>query len=27
MGDEFPEEVRGRRASVDVYEVVVDEQV
>jgi len=27
MGEEFPEEVRGRRASVDVYEVAVDEQV
>jgi hypothetical protein len=25
MGDEIPEEVRGRRTSVDVYEVVFDE--
>jgi hypothetical protein len=27
MGDEIPEEVRGRRTSVDVYEVVWDEEV
>jgi hypothetical protein len=26
MGEQYPEEVRGRRASVDVYEVAVDEQ-
>ena len=26
MGDEVPEDVRGRRTSVDVYEVVFDEQ-
>ena len=26
MGDAIPEEVRGRRTSVDVYEVVYDEQ-
>jgi hypothetical protein len=25
MGDEIPEEVRGRRTGVDVYEVVADE--
>jgi hypothetical protein len=25
MGDEIPEEVRGRRTAVDVYEVVADE--
>jgi heme-degrading monooxygenase HmoA len=25
MGDEIPEDVRGRRTSVDVYEVVIDE--
>jgi hypothetical protein len=25
MGDEYPEELRGRRASVDVYEVVIAE--
>jgi hypothetical protein len=25
MGDEIPEEVRGRRTSVDTYEVVFDE--
>ena len=24
-GDEIPEEIRGRRTSVDVYEVVFDE--
>jgi hypothetical protein len=24
MGDDFPEEVRGRRTSVDVYEVVFE---
>ena len=24
MGDEIPEEIRGRRTSVDVYEVVFD---
>jgi len=24
MGDEIPEDVRGRRTSVDVYEVLVD---
>jgi hypothetical protein len=27
MGDEIPEDVRGRRTSVDVYEVVFDESV
>jgi hypothetical protein len=27
MGDEIPEDVRGRRASLDVYEVVADETV
>ncbi|HEX6701337.1 MAG TPA: hypothetical protein VF101_11455 [Gaiellaceae bacterium] len=27
MGDEIPESVRGRRLSVDVYEVVADEEV
>ena len=27
MGNEIPEEVRGRRASLDVYEVVADETV
>ena len=27
MGEQYPEEIRGRRASVDVYEVVVDESV
>ena len=26
MGNEIPEEVRGRRASVDVYEAVIDQQ-
>lgn len=25
MGDEVPEDVRGRRISVDVYEVAVDQ--
>jgi hypothetical protein len=25
MGDEIPEEVRGRRTGIDVYEVVFDE--
>jgi hypothetical protein len=25
MGEQYPEEVRGRRSSVDVYEVVFDE--
>jgi hypothetical protein len=25
MGDEIPEEIRGRRTSVEVYEVVFDE--
>jgi hypothetical protein len=25
MGDEIPEEIRGRRTSIDVYEVVLDE--
>lgn len=25
MGDEIPEEIRGRRTSVDVYEVVFEE--
>lgn len=25
MGDEIPEDIRGRRTSVDVYEVVMDE--
>jgi hypothetical protein len=27
MGDEIPEDVRGRRTSVDVYEVVFDDSV
>ena len=27
MGDEVPEEVRGRRTAVDVYEVLVDQEV
>jgi hypothetical protein len=27
MGDEIPEEVRGRRTAVDAYEVVFDESV
>ncbi len=27
MGDEIPEDVRGRRTSVDVYEVVWDQEV
>jgi hypothetical protein len=27
MGDEIPEDVRGRRTSVDVYEVVFDDNV
>jgi len=27
MGDEIPEEVRGRRVSVDVYEVVYDGEI
>jgi hypothetical protein len=27
MGDEVPEEIRGRRTAVDVYEVVFDESV
>ena len=27
MGDEVPEEIRGRRTAVDVYEVVWDESV
>jgi hypothetical protein len=27
MGEQFPEDVRGRRASVDVYDVAFDEQV
>jgi hypothetical protein len=27
MGDEVPEEIRGRRTSVDVYEVVVDQEM
>lgn len=27
MGDEFPEEIRGRRTSVEIYEVVADEEV
>lgn len=26
MGDEIPEEVRGRRTAVDVYEVAFDEE-
>jgi hypothetical protein len=26
MGDEIPEDVRGRRTGVDVYEVVVDQE-
>jgi hypothetical protein len=27
MGDQIPEEVRGRRVAVDVYEVLADETV
>jgi hypothetical protein len=27
MGDEIPEEIRGRRVSVDVYEVLFDGQL
>ena len=27
MGDEIPEDVRGRRVSVDTYEVVMDDTV
>ena len=27
MGNQIPEEVRGRRESLDVYEVVADETV
>lgn len=27
MGDEIPEEVRGRRTSVDVYEVMTDQEM
>jgi hypothetical protein len=27
MGDEIPEDVRGRRTSVDVYEVVLNQDV
>ena len=27
MGDEIPEDVRGRRTSVDVYEVVFDQDM
>jgi hypothetical protein len=27
MGDEIPEDVRGRRTALDVYEVVADETV
>ncbi len=27
MGDEIPDDVRGRRTSVDVYEVAWDEEV
>ena len=27
MGDEIPEDVRGRRTSVEVYEVVTDQEV
>jgi hypothetical protein len=27
MGDEIPEDVRGRRTSVDVYEVVFDDSM
>jgi hypothetical protein len=27
MGDEIPEDVRGRRVGVDVYEVVFDESI
>jgi hypothetical protein len=27
MGDEIPEDVRGRRTSVDVYEVVTEQNV
>jgi hypothetical protein len=26
LGDEIPEEIRGRRTSVDVYEVVMDRE-
>ncbi|MDX6542372.1 MAG: hypothetical protein QOI71_3982 [Gaiellales bacterium] len=26
MGEEYPEEVRGRRASVEVYDVAIDEE-
>jgi hypothetical protein len=26
MGDEIPEEIRGRRTSVEVYEVLLDEE-
>ena len=27
MGDEIPEDVRGRRTSVEIYEVVTDQEV
>jgi len=27
MGDEIPEDIRGRRTSVDVYEVVFDQEM
>jgi hypothetical protein len=27
MGDEYSEDIRGRRTSVDVYEVVFDEEI
>ena len=27
MGDEIPEDVRGRRTAVDVYEVVTDQEI
>jgi hypothetical protein len=27
MGDEIPEEIRGRRLGVDTYEVVFDESL
>jgi hypothetical protein len=27
MGEDFPEDVRGRRTSVDVYEIAFDEKI
>ncbi len=27
MGDEIPEDIRGRRVAVDVYEVVLDGEI